>query len=93
MNQWRHQDEIKIKVPCKELLISSTMFCPLKNITYMWTEKYGLKKGSLSYGMSSKLIPLLSGSIGLVTCCTIDGVVGTLLLVPIPQIQNLGVHI
>jgi hypothetical protein len=29
----------------------------------------------------------------LVTCCTIDGVVGTLLLVPIPQIQNLGVHI
>jgi hypothetical protein len=42
--------------------------------------------------MIFKFIPLLSGSIGLVTCCTIDDV-GILLLVPIPQIQNLGVHI
>jgi len=33
--------------------------------------------------MISKLVPPLSGLTSLITCYTIDGVIGTLLLVPI----------
>jgi len=42
--------------------------------------------------MLSKLVPPFSGLIGLVmtTCCTIDGVVGTILLVPISANMKLG---
>jgi hypothetical protein len=40
--------------------------------------------------MISKLIPPSSGLTGLVIGCTIDGVVGTLLLVPISIDMKLG---
>jgi hypothetical protein len=40
--------------------------------------------------MISKLIPPSSGLTGLVIGCTIDGVVGTLLLVPISTYTKLG---
>jgi hypothetical protein len=40
--------------------------------------------------MILKLVPPLSGLTGLVTNCTIDSVVGTLLLVPISTHTKLG---
>ncbi len=40
--------------------------------------------------MNSKLVPPFSGLIGLVIGCTIDGIAGILLLVPISKDMKLG---
>ncbi len=50
------------------------------SIIKIWTGK----------GMIYKLVPPLSGLIGLITGCIIDGVAGTLLLVPISIDTKLG---
>ncbi len=49
------------------------------SIIKVWTSK----------GMISKLVPPLSGLIGLKIGCTIDGVIGILLLVPISTYTKL----
>jgi hypothetical protein len=44
----------------------------------------------LNKGMNSKHVPPFGGLIGFITCWTIDGIVGTLLLVPISTNINFG---
>ncbi len=53
----------------------------------------GILKVSTTKGMISKHVPPLNGLIGLVTWCTIDIVVGTLLLVPISTYTTQGSYL
>jgi hypothetical protein len=67
-------------------------YLPLPSIG--WLTTLGIEtcmvKVWIGKGMILKLVPPLSGLTGLVTSCTIDGVVGILLLVPISTYTKFG---